>query len=146
MRNGKYSFDSGNLMTAQTLADRSEVSVENVTYYTPRGILRRIRHRKNNYRLNRESDIGPLRFIRQGKTWATSSRRSPRSSSRAGAAIHPVRWCARLSSGVSPITGKAGRDAGTSRANGNGTYGLGGVAGRSGGRTHALSSDRIKSG
>lgn len=54
-------------MTAQTLADRSKVSVENVTYYTPRGILRRIRHRKNNYRLNRESDIGPLRFIRQGK-------------------------------------------------------------------------------
>jgi hypothetical protein len=56
MRNGKHNFGSGNLMTAQTLTDRSEVSVENVRYYTRRGLLRPVRHRKNNYRLYLESE------------------------------------------------------------------------------------------
>lgn len=67
MRNGKSNFVSENSMTAQAIADRSEVSVENVRYYTRRGLLKPARHRKNNYRLYRESDIARLRFIRQAK-------------------------------------------------------------------------------
>jgi DNA-binding transcriptional MerR regulator len=67
MRNGKYNFNSGNLMTAQALADNSDVSAENVRYYTRRGLLKPVRHRKNNYRLYQESDIARLRFIRQAK-------------------------------------------------------------------------------
>ena len=54
-------------MTAQALADRSRVPVENVRYYTRRGLLKPVRHRKNNYRLYQESDIARLRFIRQAK-------------------------------------------------------------------------------
>ncbi len=54
-------------MTAQTLADRSGVSVENVRYYTRRGLLKPVRDPRNNYRLYRESDVARLRFIRQAK-------------------------------------------------------------------------------
>lgn len=54
-------------MTAQTLADRSDVSPENVRYYTRRGLLKPVRHPRNNYNLYRESDIARLRFIRQAK-------------------------------------------------------------------------------
>jgi MerR family transcriptional regulator, Zn(II)-responsive regulator of zntA len=67
MRDGNRKFNSGSLMTAQALADRSRVPVENVRYYTRRGLLKPVRHRKNNYRLYQESDIARLRFIRQAK-------------------------------------------------------------------------------
>ena len=67
MRNGSDNFVSGNAMTAQTLADRSGVPVENVRYYTRRGLLKPARHSRNNYKLYRESDIARLKFIRQAK-------------------------------------------------------------------------------
>ena len=54
-------------MTAQTVADRSGVLVENVRYYTRRGLLKPVRDPRNHYRVYRESDVARLRFIRQAK-------------------------------------------------------------------------------
>jgi DNA-binding transcriptional MerR regulator len=67
MRDGNRKFNSGSLMTAQALADVSGVPVENVRYYTRRGLLEPARHPRNRYNLYRESDVARLQFIRRAK-------------------------------------------------------------------------------
>ena len=67
MKDINNDFNRGNLMTAQIIAERSGVSVENVRYYTRRGLLKPSRNRRNNYNLYRDCDIARLRFIRQAK-------------------------------------------------------------------------------
>ena len=64
---GNENNASGYPMTAQALADRSGVSVENVRYYTRRKLLKPARHPRNRYNLYREADVARLRFIRQAK-------------------------------------------------------------------------------
>lgn len=54
-------------MTAQTLADRSGVSVESVRYYIRRKLLKPARHPRNRYNLYREADVARLQFIRRAK-------------------------------------------------------------------------------
>lgn len=67
MRDGNRKFNSGSSMTAQTLADLSGAPVENVRYYTRRGLLKPARHPRNRYNLYRESDVARLQFISRAK-------------------------------------------------------------------------------
>lgn len=67
MQNGTNNFGSGNLMTAQVLADKINVTAQQVRYYTRRGLLKPARHPRNRYQLYRESDVARLHFILKAK-------------------------------------------------------------------------------